>query len=68
LKSDTKEMKKFLIPIMIIAILFALYEQSKADKNVYVMVIAIVVFMFGMMRLSAKTPSKNQDKEEDHVQ
>jgi hypothetical protein len=53
---------------MIIAILFALYEQSKADKNVYVMVIAIVVFMFGMMRLSAKTPSKNQDKEEDHVQ
>ncbi len=68
MKSDTKEMKKFLIPIMIIAILFALYEQSKADKNVYVMVIAIVVFMFGMMRLSAKTPSKNQDKEEDHVQ
>lgn len=61
-------MKKFLIPIMIIAILFALYEQSKADKNVYVMVIAIVIFMFGMMRLSAKTPSKNQDKEEENVQ
>lgn len=68
MKSDTKEMKKFLIPIMIIAILFALYEQSKADKNVYVMVIAIVIFMFGMMRLSAKTPSKNQDKEEENVQ
>jgi len=68
LKSDTKEMKKFLIPIMIIAILVALFEQSKADKNVYVMVIAIVVFMFGMMRLSAKTPSKNQDKEEENVQ
>ncbi|HLF53042.1 hypothetical protein [Flavobacterium sp.] len=61
-------MKKFLIPIMIIAILVALFEQSKADKNVYVMVIAIVVFMFGMMRLSAKTPSKNQDKEEENVQ
>lgn len=68
MKSDTKEMKKFLIPIMIIAILVALFEQSKADKNVYVMVIAIVVFMFGMMRLSAKTPSKNQDKEEENVQ
>ena len=53
---------------MIVAIIVALYEQSSAQKNVYVMVIAIIVFMFGMMRLSAKTPSKNQDKEEEDVQ
>lgn len=53
--------------MMIIAIIVALYEQVKEDKNVYVLVIAIVVFMYGMMRLSAKTPSKNQDKEEDDV-
>ncbi len=52
---------------MIVAIILAIYEQSKADKNVYIMIIAIVIFMFGMMRLSAKTPSKNQDKEEDNV-
>ena len=52
---------------MIVAMIIALYEQSNAHKNVYVMVIAIVVFMFGMMRLSAKTPSKNQDKEEENV-
>ena len=61
-------MKKIIIPIMIVAIIVALYEQSSAQKNVYVMVIAIIVFMFGMMRLSAKTPSKNQDKEEEDVQ
>lgn len=61
-------MKKFLIPILIIAIMVALYEQSKEDKNVYVIVIAIVVFMLGMMRLSAKTPSKNQDKKDEDVQ
>ncbi|WP_269685460.1 hypothetical protein [Flavobacterium lacustre] len=60
-------MKKFLIPIMIIAILVAFYEQRSQDKNVYITVIAIAVFMFGMMRLSAKTPSKNQDKEEGNV-
>jgi nitrate/nitrite transporter NarK len=60
-------MKKFLIPIMIIAIIVALYEQVNAEKNVYVMVVAIVVFMFGMMQLSAKTPSKNQDKEDENV-
>ena len=61
-------MKKLLLPIMIIAILIAFYEQSLKNKNVYISVIAITVFMFGMMKLSAKTPSKNQDKEEDNVQ
>jgi preprotein translocase subunit YajC len=60
-------MKKLLIPIMIIAITIAFYEQSGGDKNVYIMIIAVVVFMFGMMRLSAKTPSKNQEKKNDNV-
>jgi hypothetical protein len=61
-------MKKLLLPIMIIAILIAFYEQSLEKKNVYISVVAIAVFMFGMMKLSAKTPSKNQDKEDDNVQ
>ena len=61
-------MKKLLLPIMIIAILIAFYEQSLEKKNVYISVVAIAVFMFGMMKLSAKTPSKNQNKEEDNVQ
>ncbi|KIO52656.1 hypothetical protein [Flavobacterium hibernum] len=60
-------MKAFKILIMILAISVALYEQVSADKNIYITVIAIVVFMFGMMQLSAKTPSKNQDKEEQDV-
>ena len=60
-------MKKIIILLMVVAIGLALYEQSKTDKNVYIMVIAIVVFMMGMMKLSSKTPSKNQDKEEDDV-
>jgi hypothetical protein len=61
-------MKAFKILIMILAISVALYEQVSEEKNVYVMVIAIVVFMYGMMQLSAKTPSKNQDKEEQDVE
>ena len=60
-------MKKIVIPILILAILVVLYEQRSAQKNVYIMVIAIVVFMFGMMRLSSKTPSKNQEKKEEDV-
>ena len=60
-------MKKFIIPIMVVAILVALFEQVSAEKNVYIMVISIVIFMMGMMQLSAKTPSKNQDKEDKNV-
>jgi hypothetical protein len=54
-------MKKLLIPIMILAIGFAFYEQSKENSNVYIQIIAIIIFMYGMMRLSAKIPSKNED-------
>ena len=54
-------MKKIYIPIMALAGVFALFEQSKEKPNVYIMIVAIVVFMYGMMRLTAKVPSKNQD-------
>jgi hypothetical protein len=53
---------------MIVAIIIAFYEQTSEEKNVYITIIAIAVFMFGMMQLSSKTPSKNQEKEEDHVE
>ena len=52
---------------MLLAIGFAFYEESKAEKNIYFIVIAVVIFMIGMMKLSAKTPSKNQDKEDENV-
>jgi len=58
-------MKTFKILIMILAISVAIYEQVSEEKNIYIMVIAIVVFMYGMMQLSAKIPSKNQHKEEE---
>ena len=60
-------MKKILIPIMIVAIIIAFYEQNKVEKNIYIIIIAIVIFMFGMMKLSAKITSKNQEKEEQDV-
>jgi len=60
-------MKKIYIPIMVLAGIFALYEQSKEKPNVYIMVVAIIIFMYGMMQLTAKVPSKNQDNSEDNV-
>ena len=60
-------MKKLLIPMMVIAICVAFYEQSKRDKNIFVVVISVAIFMIGMMKLSAKTPSKNQENEDENV-
>jgi hypothetical protein len=54
--------------MMFVAILIAFYEQQKTTSNVYITVGAIVIFMYGMMRLSAKTPSKNQNKNEEDAE
>lgn len=59
-------MKKIVLPLMILAIGIGLYEQSKAQPNLYIMIVAIVIFMYGMMRLSAKTPSKHSETEEEN--
>ena len=32
------------------------------------LILGLGIFMFGMMRLSSKTPSKNQDKQDTDVQ
>lgn len=52
---------------MIIAVGAVLYEQSKPQSNVWIMVIGIIVFMGGMMWLSSKTPSKNKDDHGDDI-
>lgn len=60
-------MKKLWIPFMFVAILVGLFEQSKDKPNIYILCAAVAVFMFGMMNLSSKVPSKNneEEKEED---
>ena len=55
---------------MLVAIVFGLYEQTKDKPNIYILCGAVAVFMFGMMQLSSKVPSKNQEeneKEEEDV-
>lgn len=47
-----------------VAFLVAFYNQDQEKPNVYITVIAVVVFMFGMMKLSSKVPSKNTDEDE----
>lgn len=40
--------------------LWALIEQTKEQPNIYLQIIAVVVFFLLMMRLMAKIPSNNK--------
>ena len=63
-------MKTIYIVLFFAAAFVALFEQSKAQPNMIIMIGCIVIFMFGMMKLMSKVPSKNlkEDNEgEDEV-
>jgi hypothetical protein len=52
---------------MFIAAFVALFEQSKKEPNVIVMVIAIIVFMLGLMKLMSKVPGKGEKDNNNEV-
>lgn len=58
-------MKKLLIPLMFIAIIVGLFEQSKAKPNIYILCAAVAIFMYGMMVLTSKVPSKKDKNQEE---
>lgn len=56
---------KYIYSILILVVVMTLLWQQTQDKpSIWVQIPAIIVFFFGMSKLSAKTPSKNQEKEE----
>jgi hypothetical protein len=56
--------KNIYIIVMIVVAGLLLWEQSKPKPSIWIQGIAVIFFFYGMMRLSVKTPSKNQDNEE----
>lgn len=43
------------------------YEPTGEPSSIFILCALVLVFMFGMMKLSCKTPSKETEKSEDHV-
>lgn len=60
-------MKKWILPLMLIAFVIAFANQRSEKPNVFVTVLAVVIFMYGMMQLSANTSSKNQDNDDEKI-
>lgn len=59
-------MKTIYILLIFVLAFVALFEQSKAEPNKFIMIGAMVAFVYGLSRLMAKVPSKgerNNDEE-----
>lgn len=52
---------------MVVAIIVGLIEQSKTKPNIFILIVAIVVFMYGMMQLSAKTLHHGTEKKQEET-
>lgn len=58
-------MKKILYPILFFGAGFlAIWEQSKANPNQFVMIGCMAIFMIGVYQLMKKIPSKNEEENE----
>ncbi len=60
-------MKKLLIPILLIAFFVAFWNQNSEKPNLYITIIAVLIFMFGMMKLSAKVPPKDDKNDSEKI-
>lgn len=58
-------MKKLILPFIFVAIIVGLFEQSKAKPNIYILSAAVAVFMYGMMQLTSKVPSKKEEENKE---
>ena len=58
-------MKKIFMLLIVAAFFVAFYNQGQEKPNLFVAVIAVVIFMFGMLKLSSKVTSKNREEEEE---
>lgn len=60
-------MKKVFLLIMVLAIGVGIYEQAQDQPNVFRLIAAMVLLMFGLMKLSEKIPSKESENDNtDH--
>ncbi|MFC4818377.1 MULTISPECIES: hypothetical protein [unclassified Flavobacterium] len=58
-------MKKVIIFVLVILVIGVLvWQQASEEPNTWVQIMGFVLLFYGMMRLSRKVPSKNQDNKE----
>lgn len=53
----------FILMLIVVGVLF--WQQNSDEPNIWVQVMGFVLLFYGMMRLSRKVPSKNNEQEEE---
>lgn len=61
-------MKKLLIPVSALACVWLFYEQYQEKPNLYITVVCLAFFLFGLMGLSQRIPGKADKKSDEDVQ
>jgi len=60
-------MKKVLFLLIIVAFIVAFYNQRQEKPNVIITAIAVIIFMFGLMKMSSDLPSKNDENDNEEI-
>ncbi len=60
-------MNKILIPLILVSLFIAFYEQQSENPSVIITVLAVLVFMFGMMKLSSKINSNSKESDDEKI-
>lgn len=59
-------MKTILYIVAFGLMIWALIEQTTEHPNIYIQIVAIVVFFYLMMQLMNRTPGKNEEQQIDN--
>ncbi|WP_294818547.1 hypothetical protein [uncultured Flavobacterium sp.] len=59
-------MKTIYVILMFVLAFVALFEQSKAQPNMLIMIAAMGAFVYGLMRLMSKVPGKEERDNKSH--
>ena len=57
-------MKTIYILLFFIMGAWGLYEQTQPEPNIWIQIVAVIIFFYGMMKLMSKVPGKNEGEEE----
>lgn len=59
-------MKKAILLILMLVVVGVLFWQQNSEQpNIWVQIMGFILLFYGMMRLSRKVPSKNQEEDQE---
>ncbi|SHI90091.1 hypothetical protein [Flavobacterium terrae] len=62
-RNSMKKVILFILMLIVVGVLF--WQLNSEQPNIWVQVMGFVLLFYGMMRLSRKVPSKNQEQDEE---